>query len=344
MNQQPLDTAPGTFDAAFNAMNDNAGDSAQTLVEQAVLIALPHHTLLRDASGNAERFATSAMMPLVDRPIVQHAIERLSAGGVRRLHVLGLPDVALRQFVCDDHRWGMEISWINARHGLDCEPLRTIACGTRLVIGFTHAVPFHSFSVPRLHEGVVTLLGQREGSRWAVVDGQTLQMLPAECDYSQFAQWLRDLCEVEVAAHNIYETGTLDALLQSQRRLLESSSSDMDAAENECGVRLIGRVNPPGVRCCRNVKIHPSATLHGPVFLGDNVRIGRRVTIEPNTVIGADCVVDHDAVIGNSIIESNSYVGPWVEVRDCYVDQTHVANVRLHALVEVDDALVLGST
>ncbi|MDR1137494.1 MAG: NDP-sugar synthase [Synergistaceae bacterium] len=52
-------------------------------------------------------------------------------------------------------------------------------------------------------------------------------------------------------------------------------------------------------------KIHESAVLRGPVWLGEGVRIKAGAIVGPNAVVGANCVVGKKSAIENSVLWNN---------------------------------------
>lgn len=309
-------------------------------VTRGVLLALP-------PDSPCSALAAGCMSTLVDRPLVQHAIERMSGDGVEQLEIVGLKsDLELQRFVCNGDRWGCRVVWRGARHADDCDPLIEAAGEDRILLGDASTIPLHSLRDQRLEGGVAALVrgpGQLSFTGWAQLDAPALESIPRDSGRRDLREWIELLAEMEVQASHVLHGASLDQLLASQRLLQELEACRAGAScEGEATIRLIGRERSPGVRICRNVKIHRTARLTGPVFIGDNSRIGRGVCLGPNTVVGPDCIIDGHAQVSNSLICDRTYVGPWVEVQDCVVRQQEVVNVRLQARVAIDDPLVAG--
>ncbi|NPV26173.1 MAG: NTP transferase domain-containing protein [Firmicutes bacterium] len=86
---------------------------------------------------------------------------------------------------------------------------------------------------------------------------------------------------------------------------------------------LAGRVkvNIPG-RCVGDQiwvgpgsEIHPTASLRGPLLIGDNCQIGPDVVIEPYSVLGNNTVVEARASVKRSILWDSNYIGKKAELR-----------------------------
>ena len=67
------------------------------------------------------------------------------------------------------------------------------------------------------------------------------------------------------------------------------------------------------------VDVHPSAQLSSPLYVGPGVRVGRNAVLGECTVIGAETVVDEDAYIARSVIGGGSFVGRNARITDCVV-------------------------
>ncbi len=52
----------------------------------------------------------------------------------------------------------------------------------------------------------------------------------------------------------------------------------------------------------KDVSIHPSAVIEGPVIIGDHTTIGVGAYIRPYTVIGKHCVIGHASEVKHSIL------------------------------------------
>lgn len=65
----------------------------------------------------------------------------------------------------------------------------------------------------------------------------------------------------------------------------------------------------------KNVTIHPTAVIEGPVIIGDNCTIGVGAYIRPYCIIGNDCMIGHateikHCILGNKVVLPHfNYVG-----------------------------------
>ena len=99
-----------------------------------------------------------------------------------------------------------------------------------------------------------------------------------------------------------------------------------------------GEERMPQVWTGANVVIDPSAQVHGPVYLGNNVRIKGDVRIEGPAVIRDDTVVDERAVISRSILWRGCYVGQGAEITGAIISKQCVVKRRAH----IHQGVVIG--
>ena len=105
---------------------------------------------------------------------------------------------------------------------------------------------------------------------------------------------------------------------------------------------LSGREQEPGIWVSRNVAIHATARINGPVYIGPNCRIGRDVTLGPNLVLSGDCIVHSQTTIRHSVVTSGNYIGMGLELDHAIVDHKRLVNVRLDTGIEIDEGFLLG--
>ncbi|GIW10949.1 MAG: nucleotidyltransferase [Dehalococcoidia bacterium] len=81
----------------------------------------------------------------------------------------------------------------------------------------------------------------------------------------------------------------------------------------------LGNPHGDGLWAGDGCQIDPSATLIGPVALGDRVRIGPGVVVSGPTVIGADSVIGANAHVAESILWERVQVGEGAIVSECII-------------------------
>jgi len=283
----------------------------------------------------------TALLPLLDRPWIQHVVEQLAAQGFTELDIVlsHLPG-QVRALLGDGRRWGVTIRCHLASDA--ARPFRAIrALGLPngdepVLLAWADRIPTTRPADDRPVDGR-PLLYCREGvwTGWAWVPCPELGQIPPDADEAEVAAQLLDAPgarTVEVAG--MLDATSCDGLLAAQRAAMAGFVP---------GLMLDAREVEPGVWLSRNVSIHPTARIAPPVYLGEDCQIGEGVQFGPGAVLGRGCVVDSRCTIAEAIIFPSSYVGRGLELVDAIVDRNRLVHARLGAAVAIDDDFLLGN-
>jgi len=82
---------------------------------------------------------------------------------------------------------------------------------------------------------------------------------------------------------------------------------------------LIDNLSKDEVCCDREVIIHPSAQVVGPVIIASRCQIGQRVHIKGPVVIGPDCYIGDDATLEETVLWPGVNIGPGAILKQCVV-------------------------
>ncbi len=105
----------------------------------------------------------------------------------------------------------------------------------------------------------------------------------------------------------------------------------------------IGRVVKLGVWIGLHTKIAPTAELHAPVFIGDNVRIGDGAIIGPNAVIEEKSFIEPGAKIVDSHIGAETFVGAHTDIENSIALGNTLINWKYNSVIKVPDEFLLCS-
>jgi lipopolysaccharide/colanic/teichoic acid biosynthesis glycosyltransferase len=295
------------------------------------------------------------LLPLIDRPFIQHVVEHLVSRGVKELEVVlcQFPE-KFKQLLGDGNRWGTKI-----RYHLVKDPL--IPYGSvRFVEVETRDDPVLLVHADRLPQA--DFLSAKPSS-WS--DGPALYVWEDRSnggsgkrpDWSGWG-WLGGKCRAELP-DGLDEEGLLNYLLsfsgcntiildsaksinvQSYPGLLSAHRAVL--SKRITGLMMTAREIESGVWLSRNVQLHPTAQVKPPVYIGENCNIGMGVRMGPYAVVGDNCVIDAKSTITDAVIFSESYVGEALELRDSLVARNRLINVRLESEVTVTEDFILGS-
>jgi mannose-1-phosphate guanylyltransferase/phosphomannomutase len=94
----------------------------------------------------------------------------------------------------------------------------------------------------------------------------------------------------------------------------------------------------------QGVDIESSAQIHGPVYLGNDVKIMDGAVVHGPTIIGDNTVIERRAHIDRSILWRNGFIGPYSEIRGSIVGVE--CNVQANAVIfenaVVSDQVIVG--
>jgi len=299
-----------------------------------------------------------ALLPLVDRPALQHVVESLVAQDILRIEfIVGHAPQRVEALFGNGDRWGSRF-----RYHLATDPehpyrsLRVIHEIKSEAWLLLHAerFPIVDFEAVRRHEttlyyeadetilsGPSSLDEDPLGSlRWG---GAARFPLGASIeDFANFtpkelSRYFEDRAlagsATVLATARWIDFATPANLLLSQTKLLQQKLK---------GLTISGLELQPNIWVSRNTIIHPGATLIPPIYIGPNTRISDGVTLGPNTVIGSNCFIDAGTTIENSLILMGSYVGQSLELNQTVVARTLLVNVRLDTTINVAEDFLLG--
>jgi NDP-sugar pyrophosphorylase family protein len=304
-----------------------------------------------------------ALLPLGDRPMLQHIVESLVAQGINSIElIVGHAPEHVESLLGNGDRWGCRF-----RYHLEGQPdrpyrsLRIIAETRTEPWVLVHAGQYPCIELPTtpLNEPVLYYgspiaptpelpLSSTNGSHGPdhlTGDWRGTAVFPPGAVSEAFANqtsdelygYLGHLATSSgvsvVHASQWLDVSSPEALLESQTRLLDGRLN---------GLLISGTERQPGVWISRNVVIHPSVELIPPLYIGPNSRLNRGVKLGPNAVIGGECIVDTNTTIEHSLVTAGSYIGEGLELNRTIVDRNLLINVRLGTSVDVLESFLLG--
>ncbi len=294
-----------------------------------------------------------ALLPLGDRPVIQHIVEYLLSRGFTSIEmVMEHAPERVEALLGNGDRWGCKFNYhLATQPDRPYRSLRVIAGLKTEPWMLIHAEHFPCFETldPALAK---TLLynGVFDRSEDGSVISSTPQwggtaVFPAGPVSEEFASLTREelVSHIEemardgrgdVAANCPWiDVSTPLALLESQNKLLRS---ELDS------LMISGTERRPGIWIARNVVIHPTVVMNSPVYVGPNSHLNRGSRLGPNTVVSGDCIIDSNTIVENSLVMAGSYIGESLEVSHAVVDRNLLVNVRLGTGVDILENFLLG--
>jgi NDP-sugar pyrophosphorylase family protein len=302
-----------------------------------------------------------ALLPLGDRPALQHVVESLVAQGILRIEfIVGHAPQRVEALFGNGDRWGSRF-----RYHLAADPdhpyrsLRVISEIKTESWLLLHAerFPIVDFEAVRNHETTLyyeadeTILSGDSGDdplgslHWGGAARFPLESNTGTSGIDDFANFTpteltryfedRALAgsATVIATARWIDVATPANLLLSQTKLLHQKLK---------GHGISGLEIQPNVWVSRNTLIHPDVTLNAPVYIGPNTRVSHGVTLGPNTVVGSNCFIDSNTSIENSLILMGSYIGQSLELNHTVVARSLLVNVRLDTTLDIEEDFLLG--
>jgi mannose-1-phosphate guanylyltransferase/phosphomannomutase len=345
---------------------------------KAVIMAGGEGTRLRPLTSNAPK----PMLPLVNRPMMEHVIDLLVRHGIDEVVVtVAFMANAIRTYFGDGSEFGVKMVYAteetplgtagsvrNAMEHLDerflvisGDVLTDIDLGALIdfheshqalaTIGLVHVENPLEFGIviTRDDGGIDRFL---EKPTWGQVFSDTINtgifvLEPEVFDY------------IEPDRPVDFSSEVFPALLADGKPLFGAIATGYweDVGTLEAYVRahkdiLDGavEVNVPGFELSDGVwlgegaEIHPEAVIHGPAVIGDNCRIEARARIGQYTVLGANVRVRSEAQLERAVVNDNAYLGEAVRLRGTVVGRAcdFRKGVRSEEGVVVGDECFIG--
>jgi carbonic anhydrase/acetyltransferase-like protein (isoleucine patch superfamily) len=289
------------------------------------------------ATEAAER-PPAFLLPLIDRPFLQHVVEFVAEAGV----VDGI-DVVLNHMpekvealLGDGTRWGVPI-----RYHLVRDAARPYAMLGRLptdgpvFLLHSDCLPLATLKECANSLRPVVFCSAGDWTGWMLLDPATLSCIEADWDRDRLSRFV-----IDSANHFVVSDCPVVLSVRSEAEFLVSQRTALD--KRFPNLMFYGREVQEGVWISRNVTLHPTANLVPPVYLGENCRIGAGTRLGPNVVVVRDCMLDSGSTVENSAILPGSYVGQALELDHVIVERNRLINVRAGGETIVRDDFILS--
>jgi hypothetical protein len=233
------------------------------------------------------------MLPLADRPFVRHVVEHLVRQGVRRFDwVLSHLPEQIEGFLGDGRRWGAEFRFhLVPDPARPYEGLRALtppgAGGEPVLLGHADRLPaFRLADGPAPARGAL-LYGWGEGgpgpdglhwSGWAVLSAEAWLDLPRDpADEGALCRALaRPAASRWQEVPRPLSVRGLAALRAANEAVLRGEVP---------GLLPGGKAAEEGVWLAPGARVHPSAELVAPVYLGEGCEVAAGARVGPNAVV-----------------------------------------------------------
>ena len=267
------------------------------------------------------------MMPIMNRPIMEHLIQYLSRHGITEIGVtLGDDTDAIERYFGSGRQWGVSITYY-----YETTPLGTAG-------GLRNARDFLTEDFVLVHGDVITAVDlssviQFHKDRNALVTLVLKESSPAAEARTKIlrladkAVWKKakesTVCTgIYVMKHEVLACLPHGQALDLTHELLPALAEENKAlfgyvtTDYSCNITDISAYR----QCHKDVFLKkidlslPEAALKSGILIGKNCTISKTAVIKPYSVIGNDCVIGDNTDIQNAIIWSGSTLPPNAEI------------------------------
>lgn len=318
------------------------------------------------------------MLPVVNKPIMEHQIEFFVRNGIKNIRIsCNHLSNKVQAYFGDGARWGANTTYNFERPPFGfvaaLQQMRPYVEGETLVILLSNivadidlreALEFHwakradatflymTTDVPQPGLSIVV----DENDRISAVGTQShnpLKRLPLEAGICIVESETLDLL-TDTLGHNLLQA----CWLASQTVRLHLFGYPVEGPLTRItgwnsytqvqkdilvgkypGVVIPGIELQPGVWVGKNISASSAVSFEAPLLIGDNCRIGKGVSLGKETIIGHDVMVDVGASLQNAIILSDTFVGPQTLIRDAIIQGNLMIDLAKKSFTAIQDRL-----
>lgn len=339
---------------------------------KAVVMAGGEGTRLRPLTINRPK----PMVPVVNRPVMEHIIELLKAHGITDIiATLQYQPEVIQEYFGDGSDFG-----VNLAYSIEATPLgtagsvRKIAAEldeTFIVISGDALTDMDLTRLIRFHKekdatATLALTRVENPLEYGVVitdgSGRIVRFLEKPSWSEVFSDTINTgIYVLEPEIFDIMDDGLVydfgkdifPGLLKSGRPLYGYVAPEYwedignlgaflkanhDALAGKVRVKIGGEEVRKGIWLGHGVEIDPTAELKGPLVIGDNAAIRGKAQIGPLSVIGATSIIDSEACISHSVLFPHNFVGAGGDLQGTVISK----GVTLGGKVVIPDGTVIG--
>ena len=339
---------------------------------KAVILAGGEGTRLRPLTSNQPK----PMMPLVNRPMMEHIVALLARHGFDDI-VVTVAYLAnqIRTYFGDGSDYGVRMRYAteetplgtagsvrNAAEELD-DTFLVIAGDVLTDIDLTSLVKSHrdadalaTLALKRVENplefGIV--ITQPDGSierflekpTWGQVFSDTINTNIYVCEPRVFelipegevVDFSGDVFPAALDQGDMLHGHVAEGYWEDVGTLEAYFQAHADVLNGEVHLDIDGFQLGDGIWIGEGAEVDPAATVRGPVVIGNNSRVEAGAELREYTVLGTDVVVKAEAFLERAICHDHVYVGPATRLRGCALGRS--TDLRHH--VQIAEGVVVG--
>jgi mannose-1-phosphate guanylyltransferase / phosphomannomutase len=317
------------------------------------------------------------MLPVVNRPIMEHVLRLLRRHGLTEtvVTVQFLASI-VRNYFGDGEDFGMSLQYAteetplgtagsvkNAEDALRDEPFLVISGDALTDIDLSDLIAFHKDNQALVTVALARVPDPLEfGIVIAAEDGKIQRFLEKPTWGQVFSDTVNTgiyVMEPEVLAE-LPAGESVDWSSEVFPRLLERGAplygwvadgywedvgspdsyfkAQADVLSGKADVQIDGFEVSPGVWVADGAEVDPDAVLTGPLCIGDYAKIEAGARVRQFTVVGSNVIVKEGAFLHRAVVHNNVYVGRGAQLRGCVVGK----NTDVMSLARIEEGAVVG--
>lgn len=310
----------------------------------AIVVAGNHGVLSSATSGQGARdseqdcFASPlACVEVLGESVLERTVGRLRASGVKKIDVVTGPTGDLRRARNLRFRTVEDpnLLWQAAAHALQEFARRKVdavliaALGAYAEVDVRAAFEFHHTKAQ-----AVTPLYDRDGAlAWWIVEPARVLSVPT---------FSLPLAEQDMSDSPVpyFVEGYVNRLADARdlRRLT------IDAFLGRCCIAPRGREIRPGIWVGDGVRMHKTARLVAPAFVGNNSRVQSSVVVTRFSNLERDCFIGEGSVVANASILPHTTIGRGLDISSALVKGSEFVDLSRNVSLLLQDPLLISSS
>jgi NDP-sugar pyrophosphorylase family protein len=277
----------------------------------------------------------TAMLPVANKPFIQHIVEFLAEKGFDQMDFLISPsstEIAL--FLGDGARWGSKFTFhLTSNPRLAYQSLKKIELNNpdeTILLASTEMLPEIKLDNPTPSlMYCYNFAKEKEWTGWGWVLAKDLIELSSPVNATYLFYNLAKKIEL---VENFFSLKSLNDYLQSNFALLSSNVNNL---------ALYAKEYKPGIWVGRNSWIHPNTKMQAPIFIGEDCYVDKNVSLGPNVIIGNKSVLANNNTLVNSIVLPENYVGEGLQLENTIVNKEFFVDAISGIVVKAENKFSL---
>ncbi len=303
------------------------------------------------------------LLPIVNKPIVEHLVELLVRNGIRDI-IIAVRHMAVEteRYFGNGERWGADITYLQEQEycgiGVHLEQINSNESESFLCLSgnivtnldISDMIKSHgesradmTISVPSIIDDAISV---QPGTTESIDEFSPFIISPEALSQISLSDRVFSLKQVI--------TTLLKKELIVDTHSLPYDFKDIQSIEDYCelnkrilngefkGIIIPGKQRQDGIWTGSHSRIHPGVTIEAPVLIGDCCEIRKGVSLGKHTIIGDNVLVDRDALLEESLIMDNIYIGSHTEIREAVVWMKYLLNLPCMVKTFITDDFIIG--